>query len=185
MHQWLSDMPRQFGPYSIYGSWLVKRNRKHQRVLFNYQLGEYLDLLSGKASRITRPTHQFFLHAAAVMPIISLDDAVGQENDFASVNALVLIQHGAFRSGRQLPSRIAVTDEIRNKESGEVLQLKDRAVVFDTLRDMVKSKLCFNSIQVFRDGHEEEDDTELMTAEAAELAVSGHFVRRPGRPIDL
>ena len=185
VQHWLGHLPEQYAPYTVWGSRLVKRERQYERALFCCPLDEWARAVAGVSEEGPSPPDQFFLHAAAVMPGLPTDDAAAQHaNEWASLNGLVLVQHGSTRAGRKSASRVAVTDKIKNRMSGKVVSLGDRTVVFDALRTMVERELRFTSIQVFKDGHEEEDDSQLMTAEAAELAATGHFVRRPGRQID-
>ena len=177
VQQWLGSLPTRYGPYTVWGSRLTKQNNKYRRVTFSYSLDEWLRVPDSTAT-----PDQFFLHAEALMPKLPLGDNVAQHaNEWASLNGLVLVQHGATRSGQQLVSRISMTDRIRNRSTGELKSLKDRTALFGTLRKMIEGQLCFTTVQVFKDGHEEEDRVQLMTAAAADLAGAGFFVRRPDR----
>lgn len=177
VRRWLDHLPDQYAPYMTWGSRLVKRAGDYGPMLFCYPLNQW-----GRG--VVETPEQFFLHTSALMPPLPKHAETAQSaNEWASLNGLVLVQHGASREGKRLESRLAVTDKIKNRVTGNIVSLRDRAVVFDTLRMMVKSDLCFTSIQVFKDGHEEEDDTQMMTADAAELAAKGYFVRRAGRPV--
>lgn len=185
VEEWLGHLSDDYAPYSAWVSRLVRRNGTYQRTLSCFPLDEWLRAHKDGGQDVPSLADQFFLHAAAVMPALPTDEAVARHaNEWASLNGLVLVQHGATRAGRQLASRVAVTDRIKNRSSGKVVSLKDRTVVFDALCKMIETELRFTSIQVFRDGHEEEDASQLMTAEAADLAAAGRFVRRPGRRID-
>lgn len=183
--KWFDMLPEEYAPYTIWGSRLLQRNGEHERVLFSYPLEKWRDAL-GCGRPVGSPApKQFFLHAAELMPPLPADEeAASRANEWASLNGLVLVQHGATRAGRQLASRISVTDKIKNRSSGEVVSLKSRTVIFDALRTMIELDLRFTSMQVFGDGHEEEDGLQLMTTEAAQLAAEGHFIRRPGRRVD-
>jgi hypothetical protein len=175
---WFDALPDENAPYTIWGSRLVRRDIEHERVLFRYSLEEWTHALAAGWP------DQFFLHAAKLISPLPVDEeAAPRANEWGSLNGLVLVQHGSTRAGKRLASRIAVTDKIRNRSSGKTVSIKERALVFDALRTMIETDLCFTSIQVFRDGHEEEDNVQLMTAEAAQLAAEGYFIRRPGRRI--
>jgi hypothetical protein len=175
---WLDALPDEYAPYTMWGSRLVRRDIEHERVLFRYSLKEWTHALAA-----SRPS-QFFLHAANLIPPLPENKETAQRaNEWGSLNGLVLVQHGSTRAGKRLASRIAVTDKIRNRSSGKIVSLQERAIVFDVLRAMIETNLCFTSIQVFGDGHEEEDNVQLMTTEAARLAAAGYFVRRPGRQL--
>jgi hypothetical protein len=182
VRQWFHELPEHYAPYSIWGARLLQRNRDHMREAFSYPLEQWLCALVGDKTHVPSMPEQFFLRAEALIPPLPLDDVVAQHaNDWASGNGLVLVQHGAARSGRRLASRIAITDKIKNRSTGEVRSLKDRAAVFDSLQMKIRSHLRYTTIQVFKDGHEEEDSVQLMTEAAAELARTGFFARMPGR----
>lgn len=182
VRQWFHDLPGHYAPYSIWGARLVQRYGEHVREAFSYPLEQWLRALVGETTHVPSMPEQYFLRAEALIPPLPLDDVVAQHaNEWASVNGLVLVQHGAARSGRRLASRIAVTDKIKNRSTGEVLSLKDRAAVFDSLQTKIRSHLRYTTIQIFKDGHEEEDRVQLMTEAAAELARTGFFARMPGR----
>lgn len=181
MYKWLNALPEQYAPYTIQGSRLTKHSdNKYRHVSFCYQLSEWGGEMGTPIG--SSVLDEFFLHSAMLMPQLPLEDGVIERaNDWAPLNGLTLIQHGAKRSGLQLESRIATVTKIQNRRTGKKVALQDRNAIFDVLHKMIKKELCFSSIQVFKDGHEEESSLQMMTADAAQLAAEGYFVRRPGR----
>jgi hypothetical protein len=185
VQHWISQLPGEYGPYSIWGTHLEKHEHGYERTLFLHPLTERARALVTPSMDGSSPPEQFFVHAAAIMPELPTHrDAARSANEWGTLNGLVLVQHGSTRAGRRLVSRIAVADKLKNRESGKVVSLKDRNVVFDALRAMIEGRLCFTTIQVFKDGHEEEDGSLLMTLKAAKLARRGYFVRKAGRRLD-
>jgi hypothetical protein len=185
VRQWFHDLPGHYAPYSIWGTRLAQRNREHVREAFSIPLEQWLCALAEDTVHASSMPEQCFLRAEALIPSLPQSEEVVQHaNEWASVNGLVLVQHGAARSGRRLASRIAVTDKIKNRSTGEMRPLKDRSAVFDFLQMKIRTHLRYTTIQVFKDGHEEEDRVQLMTEAAAELARAGFFARMPCRLLD-
>jgi hypothetical protein len=60
-------------------------------------------------------------------------------------------------------------------------RLTSQARVFDLLEEEIRPRLRFAAIQVFADGHEEEDRTQRITEAAAADAREGRFDRKLGR----
>jgi len=184
VRQWFDQLPEEYGPYCIWGTRLIREKHKHVRELFSNPLEDWLRALGGDLSTNLNVPTQFFLRSETLHPTLPIDESVrDRANQWASVNGLVLVQHRAQRGGRRLASRIAVTDEIKKCSTGEKRSLASRAVVFDTLKNAIRRDLKYTTIQMFKDGHKEEDGVQLMSEGAAKLARQGYFARIPGRPI--
>jgi hypothetical protein len=103
-----------------------------------------------------------------------------------SLHGCVLLQHGMMRKGGQREaSRIAVVDKVRKSDTGAIIKNELGVRLFNQLARMIKKDLTHTTIQVFRDGHEEEDARlQLMTRGAVEAWRNGFaFTRKPGKAL--
>lgn len=183
VRRWLESLPTKFGRCTL----LYESQSDRAPAKGSYQvcpLDDWLRSLSGSETSRAIPFSQFFLQAEALTPVIPhIGKTFTDVNALAVINGLMLVQHGATRSGRRLASRVAVARSITNNVTGEVRDLSDRTLIFDELRRRIRKALAHTSLQVFRDGHEEEDRVQMMTDAAADLARTGFFSRKPGAPV--
>lgn len=189
VRQWLMHLPAEFRPYKLIGYDLVEvSKRRFVPQQWEFELSDFPGCMQGP--REMRWEFGIWSAKLSPKPATTVDRSAK-----SPPHNLVLLQHGGFLKlpwldlklsqkdvRRRVESSIGIVDRIINDKTGEVVVFKEYLEIFNSLRKEIEKKLCFASIQSFRDGTELETTQYRWTEAAVRLYESGFpFTYRPGR----
>lgn len=186
VQHWMQEaLPAECEPYFLVGADRVEENGVYIDEPFKCEIENLLECIGPSVN----PRHSFWIWSLKLTPNLPLQRGIWIDK-LCSYNGLILLQHGLMVEDRRDParhvrrkaSRIAITDKVRNLESGAVHVHYGYLSVFEQLRRIAKKSLVYTSIIRDQEGKERESRSPMWTEGAVNGYLAGHpFWDSPGQ----
>jgi hypothetical protein len=175
---WLSiALPAEYAPY-----FLISSEQRDPLVELHKAawlgVDEFLRLRHSGRTRFWLASELLSGHMRDAPPVEWPLDAI------CAVNGLIFLQHGSVFQGKIDASRVSITKEVQNVDTGEVLKHRTYHNIFRQLIANIASELIYSTRTTSPNGEQREDTYVLMTEGAKRSFDEGvELANAPGRPI--
>ena len=165
LHVLMSALPRDFEPYSIIGTANRVADGTYVQQATEVNI-EYFSKLRDKG------IWQFFVRSKLLTDSLNLDTCENLDGYLASCG-LILLQQGLITKGKYNASRLALVNEVKHQQTGEVRRCFEYSKIYTALVRSFKSLLVHKVTTQFLDGAERVLTQPIMSTKFAAQVVSG------------
>jgi hypothetical protein len=176
VQEWLrSGLPGEAEPY------VMVATREGQQLIVATP-SNFLELRSSSdPARI-----QFWIASESIsglLPDLSTLTPLPLADAVCAVNGFLLLQHGRMFENAQDVSRVAITNVVRNSETGEERTHREYLSIFKSLAGRIAQDLRYSTIRRQADGREVEDPELVRMTDGARAGYESGtaLTSRPGR----
>ncbi len=178
VQSWLnSGLLEGYEPYSLCGASRRLEGGIVEQDTFMIRPGDFW------MHRKSNPSNwEYWIFSEKLTPVGGIRDQLKAIDRVASVNGLVLLQHGSYNRDKLDCSSLCVVDKLVHSGTLEEMEFEEYLKIFTRLKRVIKKDLKYSTRHVYPNGAVVEDERLLMTEKAAAAIEDGvRYINDVGR----
>jgi len=180
IQSWLNlGLPLEYRSYFLCGPSLGKQSATAANAGFIIGPEDFLQHREREAS-----DWEYWLFSEKLTSLNAIRSRLTEIDRMASINGLVLLQHGQYNREKMDASSLCVVDKVVNINTLEERQFKEYLGIYNSLKRVIKADLVYSTKHVFPDGKVLEDERLLMTENVvASINNGARYINDVGRAL--